>query len=99
MKPFRKLKANNPEVRQLQDAVGAVLRDLDRPISFGRVIKDIAITAGTTKTVQHGLDRIPNGFLVIYRSAAATVFDKAAHTNRYLYLDAGGNVTINIWVF
>jgi hypothetical protein len=99
MKPYRKLRTENKDIRQLQDAVGSVLRDLDRDIVFGRIIKDIAITSGTTKEVEHLLDRIPSGFLVIYRSAGEVVFDKATHTDKILYLDASGNVTINIWVF
>lgn len=96
---FKKIRGLVDLVAKLQDNVDEVLRVISRKeILDGRIISDIEITSGTTKTVNHGLDRQPQGYIVIKNSSNAVIYGDT-FTSSTLELDASANTTIDIWVF
>ena len=77
-----------------------VLADLyDQPILNGHLIEDIEITSGTPYTLNHGLDSVIQGYIVVKRNANATVWDSDDATRQTITLNSSANVTVDLWVF
>lgn len=67
------------------------------PIVWGTFVS-ADLTAAETE-VRHGLGRLPNGYIVVGSSAAASVFNTTASTATSLFLKASGAVSVKLWVF
>lgn len=67
------------------------------PIAWGSFVS--ADLTATESDVRHGLGRLPNGYIVVSSSAAATVFNTTASTSTSLFLKASGAVSVKLWVF
>jgi hypothetical protein len=52
------------ELLQLQDSIEEALKQVSSPLSRGRIVSDVRITAGQTVDVPHGLARVPQGYVV-----------------------------------
>lgn len=99
LKPLRKTRTENLDVRQLQDAVDEVLKDvINNPLLQGRLIEKVVLSAGTN-TLAHGLGRELRGYLIAKRSSAATVYQIDPPTPDYLTLVVSADVTLTLWVF
>lgn len=103
MRPFEKTRSSNADVRAVQESTESALLALgDAQITQGRLIKSVSITAGSAARVDHKLGKAPAGWLVVGKSAEATVWDEQAANGtpaRTLVLQASANVTVNLWVF
>ncbi len=69
--------------RNFQEALRAVL---DAEWLFGTDVRDLTFTAGQTRSVDHGLGRVPKGFIVIDAQTAAPL----------LYQSNAGSYTVDI---
>lgn len=100
---FRKIRTREEDTRQLQDAVEKVLNSiLPKQILDGRIIKNVLVTSGTPKNVDHGLGRELVGWFSILNSANSVVWDsQGSNTSRdkTLVLNASATTTISLWVF
>lgn len=103
IEPFRRTRTEDGDLRQVQDAVGAVFRSLSsKEIIDGQLISGLRITVGTALSVEHKLGRAITGWAVIGLGANAVVWDSQATNKtpaRTLILNASASVTINLWVF
>lgn len=98
--PFSKIRTVDADIRRFQDAVGNTFKSIsDLPLISGELVKDIAITATTTNTIPHRLDRVPVGYLVIDRNADANIWTVKKATDKFLYLDSSLTCSISLWVF
>jgi hypothetical protein len=98
---LKKIKTDDIDLRFLQDAVNETLNMIvRREILDGKLIKNIALTTGTPKTVDHGLGRVVQGWIAVRKSANANIWDtKTQLEERFLVLNSSANVNIDLWVF
>lgn len=100
---FRKLRLANRDVMSLQDNVDEVFRALAvSPFADGVLIEGIVFkaspAASLTQRINHGLQRMPRGWITVDRTGTATVY-RSVWTDRILTLVASTDLTLSIWVF
>ena len=87
------------EINDKNSTMQDILSTLQNNVLFnGRLIKDIAVLSTADKTFDHGLGRVPNGYLVVKKSANCDLVFKSS-TTLTLTLRSSANSTISIWVF
>ena len=103
VRSFERISVTEPEVQNLQYRLEETLRPVtDSSIIGGRIIEDITLASGTTSKIAHKLGRKLIGWVVVGKNAAQHVYDVNSgktDLDTYIYLTAGGTVTVNIWVF
>lgn len=103
IQPFRKIRANDPVVEQLQRAVEDPLKDISsRLILDGQLLRDVVLTSGSDTVIDHKLQRNLVGWLVVRSNAAATYYDKQATNltpDLTLVLRTSATATVTLWVF
>lgn len=75
---------------------------ITKEILNGRLIKNIALTAGLTNKVEHGLQREVLGYIIVKKGANAVIWDgEASNTMKSSFLNilCSANVTVSFWVF
>lgn len=100
---FRKIGTESFELKQVQENIEQTFKSvLSNPLLDGVLLSDIGLTTGSPNMVEHKLGRQPLGYIVVKRSAAATISDvkseKVVEQN-FLKLNTSTNVTISLWVF
>ena len=89
----------NQDVELLQQNIKKFAKVLeDNPLLDGRLLEDVALNAAANTDINHGLGRVPRGWILTDQSAAATVY-RVAWTTTTLTLLASGATTVDIWVF
>ena len=106
--PLELLRTQNSELRQVQDSVASVLRDVtSRSILDGRLLEDIVLEEGVVATIPHKLGRKLLGWILVRKDANEDVWDSQASNptpTRTLVLNntltaPGATMTISLWVF
>ena len=100
MRPAEFERLPDEGLREIQDRLESHLlpyRQCD--LVDGVLVEDQELSASTSNAVAHGLDRTPQGWLVVRTNAAATVYAAQDPDDRYLYLTPSVNVTVSLWVF
>jgi hypothetical protein len=104
---FRKIRVKDKDLEQVQsnisNTIAPVLKSL---IVDGVLVKDIVLASGVNR-VNHTLGRPPEGWIIVDRNSAATVFKTVpvagtANTitdSSTISLTASGAVTVSIWFF
>lgn len=90
-------------LRHIQDSVIASVNPLlTTPLVDGRTLTGVSI-ASTATAVNHGLGRLPLGWIVITNSSSGVVFeataDRLARTDKQLRLTASAATVVDLWVF
>lgn len=100
MKRYSRVPTQNGEIAAVQDQIEMAFGEMDRQIPFldGARMTSVVI-AGSSTRVAHGLGRVPLGFLILKRNANQNVWEASAADSRFLNLQAGGAVTVDLWVF
>lgn len=85
----------------VSDIVNAINGNLSLTDNTSGAFVDVTFPgANTTVQVAHTLKGTPNGYTVIGRSAAITVFDgNKGNTTQFLYVQASGAGTARLYVF
>ena len=96
MKPSY-IKQATQSVPDVQVEIERVVKELGE-ISTGKLLRSIALTT-TQTSVPHTLGSVPNGYIVVYRSADARVWDSASPDRNNFYLTASAAVTVTLLVF
>lgn len=95
---FRKVYTGTQENQRLQanieDAVSATLKN---PLLDGNLLKSVALVSGDNK-IAHKLARKINGYVVVKKNSAATLYD-VADDESFLTINASASATISIWIF
>lgn len=89
------------DITRSQDSIRAwaeSVRECD--LLRGILVKDISIISGTSKVVNHGLGRIPQGWLVVdLVSAGVPIVTRTSMTKTTITLDSTADATVSLWVF
>jgi hypothetical protein len=87
------------EINDKNSTMQDILYTLQNNVLFnGRLIKDISVISTADKTFDHGLGRIPNGYLIVKKTVNCDLIFKSS-TTLTLTLRSSANSTISIWVF
>ncbi len=98
---MKKTQSTDRVTNTIQDNVESALRPiLKNPLMDGTLIEDLTLVTGTPFTVEHGLGRIPRGWMVVSPNAESSVWESAsALPTKTLILNVSANVTLSLWVF
>jgi hypothetical protein len=98
--PIERVRVDGPTGRALERYYTLLTALRELPLLDGALLENVTLVHPGTNVVPHGLARRPLGYIVVSRSAAATVHElKASRTERTLSLLASANVTVDLWVF
>lgn len=103
MAQFKRIRTTDATLNRIQDSIAEAVRLLTGEI-FGTpaiLLKDQSITTSDS-FVQHGLGRIPQGYIVTDRNANATIYTSSTTNNRpkeELILRGSAAVTADLLVF
>ena len=96
---IQKVRGLDFKTNQLQDNLTAAIQPfLTNPLNDGIIITDISLPGSSSVSVSHLLSRVPQGYIIIKKDAAADVYQESVNT-RYLILNSTAAVTISIYVF
>lgn len=96
---FKTTEFSDANLQKLQDNCERKFDVYDfLPFFGGILIKDVAITTSDT-TINHGLKKVPVGYLVVKKNANAQIWDTANFNQNNITLRASATVTANVWVF
>lgn len=102
MRDLRKFQSKSEEVDRLYQNVSAFAAQFrDKAILDGVVLKNVALVSGDT-TVNHGLGRKWQGWILIDKQGAADIYatsTKQTNRARSLVLTASAAVTASLYVF
>lgn len=101
MGPFQRVQTKDRELNQLQSNLANALNyPLTNPLLFGAQIRDIALKTGSN-TINHGLGRKLQGWILIGINAAITLYDMQLvnPSDQTLILVASGPAIANLYVF
>jgi hypothetical protein len=79
----------------LQDIISTINSN---PILNGRLVKNISVLSTADKVIDHGLGRIPNGYIIVSKLANCDLVFKSS-TALTITLRASASTTISLWVF
>lgn len=107
---LKKIDSEDPKVNKFQGYVKDQFELINWPAIRGRYLTRIlngvetnimALTT-TATNFEHKLGREPEGFVIVYQDAAASIFwDRTSTEDRTLFirLDSSANVNAKVWVF
>lgn len=102
MRSVSLVQTEDRNVNQLQQNILQALRPLlQNPLLNGEFIESVSLVTGDN-TILHGLDRKVQGYLVVLKSAAVTIYDKQDTNNTpnlTLILNSSGTATVTLYVF
>lgn len=79
----------------IQDLVNSIQGNL---LYNGRLLKDVSVVSSTDNVINHGLSRVPNGYIIVSKSATCDlVFVRSDSLT--ITLNPTANATISLWVF
>tara|TARA_Y100000296_G_C4979924_1_gene160087 strand:+ start:70 stop:387 length:318 start_codon:yes stop_codon:yes gene_type:complete len=103
LRRFERIHATDPDLNRVQEMLqDALFPVMDASIIDGLLITDQDLASGTTSIISHKLGRPIRGWIVVGKNAAQHVYDvQSSNENpeKFLYLTAGGTVTVDLWVF
>lgn len=79
----------------LQDVISTITNNV---LLNGRLVKDIAVLSTADTVIDHGLGRIPNGYIIVKKLANCDLVFKSSNTLT-ITLRASASTTLNLWVF
>lgn len=105
LKALKNIITGSFELSQVQANLDQLWKQLNlNPFQTGQWLKGQKLVSGQT-SVQHGLGRIPQGWVVTNINGAATIYQvpatlsQANPTNTVLYLHSSAAVTVDLWIF
>lgn len=98
--PFQSFTTSDKELGTLLTNLRLIFKSLsDTKIVQGQLINISLPTVGADNTVYHGLDRKPNGFIVVQQSAQATIWWSGTCTETTMKVRTSAAITGKAWVF
>lgn len=79
----------------LQDVISTINNNT---LLNGRLVKNISVLSTADTNIDHGLGRIPNGYLIVSKLANCDLVFKSSN-NLTIKLRSSASTTISIWVF
>lgn len=86
-------------VNQLQQNIKQAVEPLlTNPVNNGVLLTNISLSSGTN-TIQHGLGRTMQGWMVADVTSAATIYRSAQFSSTTLTLTSSAATTVNLYIF
>lgn len=80
-------------------ALQDVISNLNTNTIFnGRLVKDISVSSSADTVINHGLGRIPNGYIIVKKLANCDLVFKSSNTLT-ITLRSSASTTLSLWVF
>jgi len=102
-KTYRRVQSDDRVVNQIQDNLQEVLNDLTKTQILNNIIlKDVPLTSGVLNTINHKLGRVPQGYIIIRKTANSNIWDEQAQNtvqDRTLNLRCSTTCRVDIYVF
>lgn len=101
MKPFVKIQTPQRELSQVQDQISEAFQSLVKNPLINGVLVTAALTTGTNQ-VAHTLNRKLQGWIIVRRDNASTVYDSQdsePDPDLFLQLVASADVNVTLYVF
>lgn len=98
---FTVLHTGNPVVDRVQTHLQSTFRPiLQNPLSDGVLQKGLTLST-TEKLIDHGLGRVPEGFIITKLNASAVVYESSTpdYPQNQIALKASATVTADIYFF
>ena len=103
LRRFERIHVPDPDLNRVQERLqDALMPVMDSSILDGILITGQDLASGTTSIISHKLGRPIKGWVVVGKNAAQHVYDVQSsndNPDKFLYLTAGGTVTVDLWVF
>jgi hypothetical protein len=101
---FKKLFVKDDELRRVQDEIASAVSQVNNVPQLGGVILTGVAIAGASAdtTLEHGLNRVPNGFVILSKNATADVWTSGTVNPRpqlTLIVKSSAAITATIWIF
>jgi hypothetical protein len=103
--PFKKMYTADTELQKIQDYIYGAFQELykNSPILSGNVLADVDLIAGgLDNTLEHGLQRNINGWIVLRKSAAADIYESGSinkDSKKWLILKSSANCRVTLYIF
>jgi hypothetical protein len=65
----------------------------------GTVIRNVVVATGANRQFSHGLGRVPQGFIVIDRTAGTANLTRVSWDDKFITFTVLANVTVSLYVF
>ena len=99
---FKKVRTEDAPLRLVQDSLTLTLDQvIRREILDGNLVEDVNLINGLN-LVDHGLGRIPKGFIIVKRNDLHVVWNVASTKmvpKRNMALQSNGAMTVSFWFF
>lgn len=79
----------------IQDLITTIQNN---PIINGRLIKEINVVSTADKVIDHGLGRVPNGYIIVSKTTNCDLVFKSSD-KLTITLRSSANSTLSLWVF
>ena len=103
LRRYERVPTNDATLNRIQESIeDAFLPVSEASILDGRLVTGVSLASGTTSIISHNLNRRLRGWIVVGKNAAQHVYDVQSSNedpDKFLYLTAGGTVTVDLWVF
>lgn len=100
LKPFSPIKfTDNLELNRVQESISQYTNQLNGKFIVDGILINASLVNGSVNLVPHGLGRVPNGYVVIYKSANSDLWDDSNPDSLFLRLNVTANVNVKLWVF
>jgi len=97
---FTSFNPKDEELGRLMSTLRSVFGPIiDSKILDGNLISFSLPTVGANNTVYHGLNRNPNGFIVVSQNVQATIWWPGQYIDSVMYVRTSAAVTGKAWVF
>lgn len=97
---FYSFNSQDPELGRLITILRSIFTSIqETKILQGNLISFSAPTVGADNIVYHGLNRNPNGFIVVQQNVQASIWWAGQYTDDALYIRTSASVTGKAWVF
>lgn len=90
------------ETNLIQETISTMNQQLiNCPLIEGVLLQEVAVSS-TGTYLEHKLNRIPIGYIVVRKNSSSVVFASSGGTwnNKHIYLtSSSGTITCDLWVF
>jgi hypothetical protein len=104
MIPYSSVNSDNPEVRVLDQRLLAIFNSIIKNplLNSPTIVKSILLTSGVDTLVNHGLNRVVTGWIVIDKNGSGDVYQSTTTNtipNASIILKSTATITVSILFF
>lgn len=98
LKPFMKTFTKDQDLMRVQSNIASAIEQIIRSLILDSNTIEIDVSASAL-AFNHGLGRVPEGWLVIDKDANVNIWATGTKTSRTITFQASGNAAIKVLIF